>query len=184
MSVYYSQPAPRPGGESVFQDATCRIVMFTPYLVLCAAPDTSLSSSAVAGVRRALEQLSKSCDQMGYLVLHDPPFRLGMAPEVRTGLTVTIQRFADRIAGAAIVYEEGGFRATAIRSLVAASHATSRSKHPAKVFAETRAALEWIHSLLPDSKVTLAELGEFVREQRKRLHSRTPVGAAPPSSRR
>jgi hypothetical protein len=183
MSVYYSQPAPRPGGESVFQDATCRIVMFTPYLILCAAPDTSLSSSGVAGVRRGLEQLSKSCEQMGYLVLHDPPFRLGMAPEVRRGLTVTIQRFDDRIAAAAVVYEEAGFRATAIRSLVTASYATSRSKHPAKVFAETRAALEWIHSLLPDSKVGLGELSDFVREQRKRLHSRTPV-AVPPSSRR
>jgi hypothetical protein len=183
MSVYYSLPAPRPGGESVFQDATCRIVMFTPYLILCAAPDNSLSSSAVAGVRRGLEQLSKSCDQMGYLVLHDPPFRLGMAPEVRTGLTVTIQRFDDRIAAAALVYEEAGFRATAIRSLVTASQVTSRSKHPARVFAETRVALEWIHSLLPESKVSLGELSEFVREQRKRLHSRTPV-AVPPSSRR
>lgn len=183
MSVYYSQPAPRPGGESVFQDATCRIVMFSPYLILCAAPDTALSSSGVAGVRRGLEQLSKSCDQMGYLVLHDPPFRVSMPPEVRTGLTIALQRFEDRIAAEALVYEESGFRATAIRGLVSASQVTSRSKYPAKVFAETRAALEWIVSLLPDSKVGIGELSEFVREQRKRLHSRTPV-AAPPSSRR
>jgi hypothetical protein len=167
----------------VFQDATCRIVVLAPFLVLYAASDSSLSSSGVAGVRRALEQLSKLSEQMGYLVLNDPPFRLGMAPEVRTALTLTFQRFEERIAAAARVYEEPGFKATAIRGLVAASHVASRARHPAKVFAEAGPALQWIHSLLPESKVSLSELDQFVRDQRKRLYLSTPV-TSPPSSRR
>lgn len=180
MPAYYSQPAPRPGGESVFQDATCRIVLFPPFLIVCTAPESSVSSSAVAGVRRGLDQLSQLSAHIGYVAVHDPPFRLGMAPEVRTGLTLTIQRFEDRIAASALVYEEAGFRATAIRSLLTAMHATSRARHPAKVFAEARSALEWIVPLVPDSKVSFGELFDFVREQRKRLSSNTPA----PSSRR
>jgi hypothetical protein len=167
----------------VFQDATCRIVALAPYLILCAASDTSLSSSAVAGVRRGLEQVSQSSEQIGYLVLHDAPFRLGMAPEVRTGLTLAIQRFEDRIAAAAVVYEEDGFKATAIRSLVTAMHATSRSKHPIRVFAEARLALQWMQALLPESKLSVGELTDFVRDQRRRLHVGSPVPAAPSSRR-
>jgi hypothetical protein len=181
MSVYYSTPAPRPGGESVFQDATCRIVALAPYLILCAASDTSLSSSAVAGMRRGLEQVSQGSEQIGYLVLHDAPFRLRMAPEVRTGLTLALQRFEDRIAAAAIVYEEPGFKATAIRSLLSAMHATSRAKHPVKVFAEARPALQWMQVLLPESKHSLGELTDFVRDQRKRQQVGSPVPAAPSS---
>lgn len=182
MSVYYSQPAPRPGGESVFQDATCRILLYAPYLILCSAPDCCISSSAVAGVRRGLDQLSKVVEQIGYLVLHDPPFRLGMPPEVRTGLSLTLQRFEDRIAAEAIVYEEPGFKASAIRSWVTAIQVANRSRHPEKVFAETQSALTWLHALVPESKVSVPELEHFVRDQRKRLYSSTPV--APPSSRR
>jgi hypothetical protein len=183
MSVYYSQPAPRPGGESVFQDATCRIVLLPPYLVVCSAADSSPSSSAVAGVRRGLEQLGKMSTHIGYLVVHDPPFRLGMAPEIRTGLALTLQRFEAQMSALAVVYDEVGFRATAIRSLVTAQHVANRPRHPAKVFAEVRAGLEWLHALVPESKVTLPELEQFVREQRKRLYT-TTHGTPPPSSRR
>jgi hypothetical protein len=167
----------------VFQDATCRIVLFAPYLILCSARDCSLSSSAVAGVRRGLDQLSQVSHQMGYLVLHDPPFRLSMPPEVRTGLALTLQRFEDRIAAAAIVYEEPGFKATAIRSLATALHVASRSRHPAKVFAEVQPALQGIHALVPDGKMTLSELEQFVRDQRKRLYLSSSM-TTPPSSRR
>jgi hypothetical protein len=183
MPAYYSQPAPRPGGESVFQDATCRILLFAPYLILHSAPNSCISGGAVAGVRRGLEQLSQISDQMGYLVLHDPPFRLGMPPEVRTGLTLALSRFEDRIAAAAMVYEELGFKASAIRSLVSALHAANRAPHPAKVFADVPAALQWIHPLVPGGKVSLTELEQFVRDQRKRLYLSTPI-MGPPSSRR
>jgi len=183
MSVYYSQPAPRPGGESVFQDATCRIVLFSPFLIVCTAPDTCLSSSSVAAVRRGLDQLSAACAHIGYLVVHDTPFRLGMAPEVRTGLTLTMQRFEERIAGVAVVYEESGFKGTAIRGLMTATHAATRAKHQAKVFAEPRAAFEWLQLLLPESKLSLGELTDFVREQRRRLLTNTPIPLAPASRR-
>jgi hypothetical protein len=167
----------------VFQDATCRILLLAPYLILWSAPDCCISLSAVAGVRRGFNQLSKLTTQMGYLVLNDPPFRLGMPTEVRTALALAIQRFEDRIVATAMVYDELGFKATAIRGLVTALHVAGRSPHPAKVFAETQAALQWIHPLVPDSKVTLAELGQFVRDQRKRQFLSTSL-TAPPSSRR
>jgi hypothetical protein len=183
MPAYYSLPAPRPGGEPVFQDATSRIVLLTPYLILWCAPDCAISSSAVAGLRRGLDQLSKLTAQMGYLVLHDPPFRIGMPPEVRTSLALTMQRFEDRIAATAIVYEELGLKATAIRGLATALHVAGRSRHPAKVFADAQAALHWLHPLVPDSKVSLLELDQFVRDQRKRLNLSASL-TIPPSSRR
>jgi hypothetical protein len=142
-----------------------------------------LSSSSVAGVRRGLDQLSVACPHIGYLVVHDPPFRLGMAPEVRTALTLTMQRFEERIAAVAIVYEESGFKGTAIRGLMTATHAATRAKHPAKVFAEARTAIEWLQPLLPESKLSLGELTDFLREQRRRLLTNTPTPVAPSSRR-
>ena len=66
---------------------------------------------------------------------------------VRRALAETMARFGDQIARSALVFEGGGFRAAAVRSVVTGLSLFSKLPYPHRVFDKPEVALGWLHEV-------------------------------------
>lgn len=87
-----------------------------------------------------------------------------------------MKRFDTRLAAAAIVLDEEGFKATVVRSVVTGLCMAARTTHPTRVFPRLEPASEWITAMLlarnQDVSSRLASVMHELRTYRYRTGDR------------
>jgi len=127
------------------------------------------TSTTVGVVRRALADLEGRYDKFGYLCVMERSSDLVLPPDVRESIHAYVKRYSSRFTGAAVVFEEAGFHATVVRSLVTAINVASRASHPTQVFDELRAGIAWLGRITPGdpTPTRLHQIVEQLRAQAK-----------------
>lgn len=133
------------------------------YLIHIHAERTT--STTVGLIRRALSDLEARHERFGYVCVMERSAELILPSDVRASINAYVKRYSHRFTGAAIVFEEAGFHATVVRSLVTAVNVASRASHPTQVFGELRAGLAWLSRLTP-GEPTSTRLHQIVQELR------------------
>jgi len=123
------------------------------------------TSTTVGVVRRALADLEARYDKFGYLCVMERSSELILPSDVRASIDVYVKRYSSRFTGAAIVFEEPGFRATVVRSLVTAVNVASRASHPTQVFDALQAGIAWLGGITP-GEPTPTRLHQIVEQLR------------------
>lgn len=137
----------------------------------------------VAAMGRAYAKAATRFEKIAHLCVVEAGAPLLPGGEARSNLGALIQRFDSRLAAAAIVYEEEGFRATAVRSIVTGLCMAARTTHPTRVFSDLDAGCQWTSSLLPQAhQLTAEQLLAAVHELRRR-QSEPSAQTSPRSSR-
>jgi hypothetical protein len=108
-----------------------------------------LTSTTVMLIRRALADLEARYDKFGYLCIMERNAPLILPSDVRESINAFVKRYSNHFTGAAIIFEEAGFHATVVRSLVTAVNVASRASHPTQVFDELREGIAWLSRLTP-----------------------------------
>jgi hypothetical protein len=75
--------------------------------------------------------------------------------DIRREVAKLLGTHQDQIACASIVFEQGGFRMTILRSVITAINLTSGIRFPQAVFSSLETALSWIDSRTQNSDPTL-----------------------------
>jgi len=127
------------------------------------------TSTTVGVVRRALADLAARYDKFGYLCVMERSSELSLPPDVRASIDAYVKRYSSRFTGAAVVFEEAGFHATVVRSLVTAVNVASRASHPTQVFDDLRAGIAWLGRITPGepTPTRLHQIVEQLRAQAK-----------------
>jgi hypothetical protein len=138
------------------------------------------TTTAVSLVRRALADLSGRHEKFAYLSIFEPGVVLQLSPDLRESINAYVRRYSSRFSASAAVFEQGGFQATVVRSLVTAIHVASHAHHPSQVFDDLRGAVSWLCRLTPgESAPRLFEIASELR--RDRPVSPRPASAIPAS---
>jgi MFS superfamily sulfate permease-like transporter len=126
----------------------------------------TMSTLVVNAVERGLSELSRRPNRISYLSLIDPAMR-GIDADARERMAAVVRRHSKQIAGAAMVSEGSGFRATAVRSIITAIHLASRAAHPLRVFESLEPALVWLKTRPGNVGLDTRALTDFVRSARR-----------------
>jgi len=117
----------------------------------------------VEELEHAFTQILHDYDRLALLtILEDEPARGGAPESVRTGVASLLNRYAQQIAGAAIVYDGGGFRSAIVRSVITAINILSRAKFRNQVFGDVQAASHWLLDHLGNPNVSVEEVTSLV----------------------
>ena len=138
-------------------------------------------SPGMAGIdenRRLFQQLRTRHpqDKLTYLVVAEAGVGTQMQSDVRAAVAAMLRDHQDAIAGSAIVFEGTGFRASIVRSVVAAINLASRLDFPSSVHSDLASAAAWLAER-GGLRMSAADLVEVVRVFRARpgyLEQRTP----------
>jgi hypothetical protein len=134
------------------------------------------TATAVSLVRRALADLSEQHEKFAYLSILEPGVALQLSPDLRESINAYVRRYSSRFSASAVVFEQAGFQATVVRSLVTAIHLASHASHPSQVFEDLRGAVTWLSRMTPgESAPRLFEVAAQLRRDR-------PVSATPAST--
>lgn len=134
------------------------------------------TTTAVSLVRRALADLSESHEKFAYLSVLEPGVMLQLSPDLRESINAYVRRYSNRFSASAVVFEQAGFQATVVRSLVTAIHLASHASHPSQVFEDLRSAVTWVCRMTPGVPAPrLLEVTSQLRRER-------PVSAGPAST--
>lgn len=138
-----------------------RVLLFGNCVVvlLLAKP---LSVSGVTAIEYAFEDVVSRGGWISYFSLVIPE-QLADDGVARDRLARTLQRYTDRISGAAVVCQDDGFRATSVRSIVTGVHWASRAKHEVRVFDAMEPALVWLKLQPHNEELDFLRLGELIR---------------------
>jgi hypothetical protein len=132
----------------------------------------------IHAMARAYGKASSRAEKFGHVCIIEPNAGLLPPGDIRPALGDLIQRFDKRLAAAAIIYEENGFMATAVRSIVTGICMVSRTTHPSRVFANAVNACAWVGAALPGPGAPRhSELLQSLRELR--LMGRPSAPAVP-----
>jgi hypothetical protein len=107
------------------------------------------TANAVSLVRRALADLSEQHEKFAFLSILEPGVVLQLAPDLRESINAYVRRYTSRFSASAVVFEQAGFQATVVRSLVTAIHLASHASHPSQVFEDLRGAVTWLCRMTP-----------------------------------
>ena len=89
--------------------------------------------------------------------------------DVRDSLSRTLSEFGDLIKASGVVFEGGGFRAAAVRSVVTGISLVAKQPFPHKVFATVTAASSWVAPSMPGGAAGPKELTDAVSAIRRQL---------------
>jgi hypothetical protein len=115
-------------------------------------------------------------DKLSYLVVAETGVGIQMASDVRAAVAAMLREYQKAIVGSAIVFEATGFRASIVRSVVAAINLASRLEFPSSVQSDLASAARWLVEK-GGLRMSAADLVEAVRAFRSRpgyLDRRTP----------
>jgi hypothetical protein len=129
--------------------------------------------AGVLDCRRVFELMCKRSDaRFGYLAVVEPSAGTSMPAEVRTALSKLVKEYERSIAAAAIVFEETGFGASIVRSVVSAINLATRIEYPSKVESSIGRAGVWL-TLQPrlGKTIAAAQLTTSVNTYRSRWNS-------------
>jgi hypothetical protein len=95
-------------------------------------------------VRKAFDSFGQSgYDKVVFVTTVESACDISTSPVVRKEIATLLKTNEKKIACAAIVFEEAGFKMTIIRSIVTAIYLASRSRFPNSVFASLDMGLHW-----------------------------------------
>lgn len=134
------------------------------------------AATAVSLVRRALADLADQHEKFAYLSILEPGVVLQLSPDLRESINAYVRRYSSRFSASAVVFEQAGFQATVVRSLVTAIHLASHASHPSQVFEDLRGAVTWLCRMTP------GESASRLFEVAAQLRSNRPVSANPAST--
>jgi hypothetical protein len=126
---------------------------------------TYFGSRGIAALEAASEDVLRQYSRIGHLVVLYPEHNVP-GPEEREAISRVLRRYRSAIAGAAIVREGDGFKATVTRSVGNAIQLLSRASHPMRIFPDVGDASVWLGSHLPGADVDATNLRAAVRELR------------------
>jgi hypothetical protein len=134
--------------------------------------------AAVDENRRLFQQLRTRHpqDKLSYLVVAETGVGIQMPSDVRAALAAMLREYQKAIVGSAIVFEGTGFRASIVRSVVAAINIASRLEFPSSVQSDLASAARWLVEK-GGLRMSAADLVDAVRAFRARpgyLDRRTP----------
>lgn len=95
--------------------------------------------------------------------------------DARDVLAQFLERASSHIKVSSVAFEGSGFRAAAVRSVVAGLTMVARQSYPHKVFATVEEAMTWMAPQMP-SPTTAKELSETVAATRAALAQKAAVG--------
>jgi hypothetical protein len=111
----------------------------------------------------------RSKEKFAYLAIVESRAGINMPTEVRETLTAMLREYQQSIAASAIVFEEAGFRASIVRSVVSAISIATRLDFPSTVESQVVNAAYWLaEHVEKDARINAVELIEAVRQFRSR----------------
>jgi len=158
LKASFQVPRPPADGRVVGElevyssDPACTIAVTGRYVLMVVKE--RVTNTALSSVRRAMIAQCELYPVFGFLVILEPRCQLLLPSDVRTALASIIKRHSSQCAGAAIVYEQTGFHATAVRSVVTAINFASRATHPTRVCAELTDGVSWLNQLTGGTPTT------------------------------
>jgi hypothetical protein len=174
-------PIERPAPQATTQPTSAVDVLHfgSTDLVACAGPciitvSVKITMSGVDALARGLARLQRRYATVCSFAISDRQSSGGIDPECRQGFIDLSRKYTRILSGTATVLEGGGFRATALRSLVTAVHMASSSSHPAKVFASVQPALEWLASTQPAGALDISSMAQAIATFRAQLKEKSP----------
>jgi hypothetical protein len=104
--------------------------------------------------------------------------RAPMPPtECRQSIAETLRDASDHILASAVVFEGEGFRAAAVRSVVAGLNMLARQKFPHKVFSDISEAGSWMHATVGttlEQPFLVGAVERAINELRASIATETP----------
>lgn len=95
--------------------------------------------------------------------------------DARDALAQFLERASSHIKVSAVAFEGSGFRAAAVRSVVAGLTMVARQSYPHKVFASVEEGAAWMSPQMPNP-TSAKDLSEAVAELRQRLKQQAANG--------
>ncbi|MGD8861447.1 MAG: hypothetical protein PVI30_15670 [Myxococcales bacterium] len=144
-------------------NADCAVAVHGPVVVLLWRG--KVVPEGARWMRRGFLKAREQPGRLALLTIVEDGCEIRTPPEVRDEVSEMLRLYGSRLAGAAIVFEGRGFKATMVRSIITAIYIASRAKVPNSVFGDVGTALQWLcrhDETLPDP----AELQRVVDEMR------------------
>jgi hypothetical protein len=182
IEIKSNPPAPRttmPPENLIDRDAYAVFSLERHVVLIWKKPPTL---AGVLDCRRVFEVMrTRSNARFGYLAIVEPRAGTNMPTEVRMALSMLVKEYQHSIAAAAIVFEETGFGASIVRSVVSAINLATRIEYPSKVDSSVGRAAAWL-TLQPrlGKSVSAVALTSSVNAFRSRWNpSATPANVKP-----
>lgn len=123
---------------------TYTVFKYDAFAILVWKQAPNLEGVSRLGELFRLVRKSLNGQKFGYLAIVEEVAGRNMDAEVRKALSMTHKEFEANIAGAAIVFEGTGFRASIVRSVVSAIDFASRMAFPSKVESNVLSGATWL----------------------------------------
>jgi hypothetical protein len=139
------------------------------------------TATTVGLLRRALADLADKYEKFAYLTMLEPGTQLDLPENLRESVNAYMRRYTSRFSASAVVFEQAGFQATVVRSLVTATHVAAQATHPSRVFEDLKSAATWLCGLTPgESMVRLYDAVLQLRRDAGVSSTRRPLTSMPP----
>jgi hypothetical protein len=125
----------------------CAVGTLEQYVLLLWRRKVVLPGAGLARQAFIDVQQSRPGEKFAFLTVVEAQCDLSTPSEVRKEFAKLLSSHQDQLAGAAIVFEDQGFRMTVVRSIITAINMASRARFRSSVFDNVRTAAYWLDAL-------------------------------------
>ncbi len=138
-------------GSASAPQVSVSVVASAPGFKTCTVADNVVTIVSDVFTLALFDSMTAACEdrrerlgRFGWLGIVEPQTNLTLPDDVRAAWVELVARYSNCFTGAVLVYEEVGFSATVIRSVLTAVNMASRASHPNRVFSSLYEGVRWL----------------------------------------